>query len=270
MNEKHLPKTHIFLKYKERFPVSLDYFKELILAPESKTQEFLLFYEFTLMYNKCLNLELAPIFEKILTKSEIQATSFSVFIDVFKERAILNSVSIPRDQKADPNVLQSSGYELSSFFLSEVYKLFNSSAFGHFSKYALEDKFPQISKLNESFFAALKCKDYSLFLQKIHLFEVNYNLCLVETLKMWYIRQSMVSCFFELKNFPMARFYLLVSLIHLDQKMRSSLTMIKTVNFHIKMLEDQAEGLLEQSKKTIPTFQEFKKLLTELEGEIGV
>ena len=162
MSKKNRQKLHIVLSYKDRLKVALAFFKRLLLDPQKEMQEFLPLCEFVLSYDKCFVFELTQSFEYVFTKNEIEAKTFINFENVFKQRVMLDTGLDLWKQKNNSSVFRSLGFKFASFFVSNVFLLFNSSVFGLFSRNTLKEKYFEFLKLNQSFFEALKCNDYTL------------------------------------------------------------------------------------------------------------
>lgn len=72
-------KTYTVLKYKTGFSSSFEFFKRLLLNPESGIKEFLALYEFVLFYNTCFTYQSTQTLKEFLTKNELDSTTFSDF-----------------------------------------------------------------------------------------------------------------------------------------------------------------------------------------------
>ena len=260
-------KIHTVLKHQNRVPRSFEFFKRLLLNPESGMKEFLPLYEFVLFYNTCFTYNSTQRLKTFLTKNELDSTSFSEFEQVFQTRRILHPLPKNCGEKPDLTVLSKQESILLFSFISDIFLFLNSSPVGAFSQKSLRDKAPILEQVDTSFFEALSCKNSALFKQKVDCFDSNYNCCLKETLKIWYLRQKILEAFFTLKLLPASRFYSLVSLLYLDQKLESFLSLLASINHLSNEIRERAVNLRVreeiEAKSLIPdlAFQKFLELL---------
>ena len=243
--KNHRQKIDTVLKYQTRFPLSQEFFKTLLSEPESCMGRFLLLYEFVLFYDRCFISESMSFLKKLLTETELEATSFREFEQVFQERTLLDRDPVPKISSKDPTLIGLSieDFSIISIFTSEIFAILNSSTISGFSQRFLREKPPILQNADNSFFDAYRSRGYAALTEKIHCFDNDYNLCLKEIIKIWYSRRNLLDTFFMLKNFPVARFYTLVSLLYLDQNLMVFLAILKSFSFGSPELRERVNGL---------------------------
>jgi len=226
------------LRYKKRIPNLLKSFKDLLSNPEGKMREFLPLYEFVLFYNRCFVYDSLQVFEKILTKTELESANFQEFEKIFQNRQILDS--LPEDLRGKDSSADFSVEErcIGASFLLNISFLFKNSSYGRFFQNEVRNDSIQDS-LHTSFFSVMASQDYNVFKQRVQHFDFYYNQCLVESLRFWDSRQKILHLFFTLKNCAMSRFSLLNSLFYLDQKLAHYLASLQAFN----SLSDQVREL---------------------------
>ena len=177
---------------------------------------------------------------------------------------------MPKSCEEETNLIGLSEQEGVLFFsfISDIFLFLNSSPVGAFSQKSLRDKAPILEQVDTSFFEALSCKNSALFKQKVDCFDSNYNCCLKETLKIWYLRQKILEAFFTLKLLPGSRFYSLGSLFYLDQKLQLFLGLLASINHLSDQIRERAVNLRvweEIEAKSLISDLAFQKFLELLE-----
>lgn len=217
------------LKYETKFPRSLDFFKKLLLNPETKMSDFLFLYEFVLFYNRCFTRNTISDLEKILTKIEMKSTSFTEFQKNFQRRQIFDPVKVVLEEEKNEMIFLEE-FRKSRLFTSQTFFHLSSSPFGDSFKLASKQNILLLENLGKSFFEALESKNFQAFKKSAERFDVEYNFLLIETVELWFSRTTIINSFFTVKKSRLSRFYLLLSLFFLDYKLSLFLVSLGSFN----------------------------------------
>jgi len=260
-------KMLISLKYERKFPGSLDFFKKLLFNPETKISDFLLLYEFVFVYNRFFNWVTILSLEQILTKTEIESTNFTEFQKVFQRRRLLHPVTVVLEEEKNEMILsqqEQQEFGKASSFLSQIFLLLKSSPFGDSMKLADEQNRLLLENLEKSFFEALRSGDSRDLKKSVQRFDIEYNRFLVETIELWFSRTTIINSFFTAKKSLMSRFYLLLSLFFLDNKLELFLSSLEAFNNLSDDIRMKAHVFSEKDENAVENLREtlfFKELI---------
>jgi hypothetical protein len=253
--KKDFDKIFIALKYKKRFVHSLEFFRLLLLNPQKQIDDFLPLFEFISFYNSCFLYKRIPALEKILTVTELNSRNFQEFEVVYQKRCVLNKPLKKSEEKCALSVLSSDELSAVQGFLDGVFLFLNSSSFGELFREQSTKYDSTQQDLNESFFELADSKNFKILKQRARRFDANKNRFLKETIKLWFLREEILSCFLKVRQSPMTRFYLLFSLFSVDSKLSEFLGCLEAFVDLYSQIEELSIRLNAEQKASLKEIQ---------------